>query len=314
MPWTLNNRTVLVPSIDRRLGTGWLPPTIDPRDFTDANEKIKPVTDVLAQRLKTRKSKALTAPPTSVDLRQWCSPVENQGKLGSCTAHAAIGVVEYFERRSAGKHIDGSRRFVYKTTRNLLGVTGDTGAWLRNAMGALILCGVPSEQYWPYTDVDPDFDIEPPQFVYSVADNFEALKYFAHDPLGANVPRQAVLDNVKKYLAAGVPSMFGFWGYGSFDSGDAPGHVPFPTDQELAGDPAWGHAIVAVGYDDARKITNKVSNKSTTGALLFRNSWSGTWGDNGYGWMPYRYVLTGIALDFWSLLKMEWVDTDRFFE
>jgi len=314
MPWTLNQRTVLVPSIDRRLGTGWLPPTIDPRDFTDANEKIKPVTDVLAQRLETRKSKALTAPPTSADLRQWCSPVENQGRLGSCTAHAAIGVVEYFERRSAGKHVDGSRRFVYKTTRNLLGVTGDTGAWLRNAMGALILCGVPNEQYWPYTDVDPDFDIEPPQFVYSVADNFEALKYFAHDPLGANVPRQAVLDSVKKYLAAGVPSMFGFWGYASFDSGNAPGHVPSPTDQELAGDPAWGHAIVAVGYDDARKITNKVSNKSTTGALLFRNSWGGVWGDNGYGWMPYQYVLAGIALDFWSLLKMEWVDTDRFFE
>jgi C1A family cysteine protease len=314
MPLTLGNRVVLVPGIGHR-GTGWLPPSIDPRDFTAGHPEIEPVTEVLARRLKGRgKSRAPTATPPSVDLRRWCSPIDNQASLGSCSAHAAIGVVEYFERRAAGKHTDGSRRFVYKTTRNLIGVTGDTGAWLRNAMGALVLCGVPNERYWPYTDVDPDFDVEPPQFVYAVADNFEALKYFAHDPLSANIPRKAVLDSVKKYLAAGVPSMFGFWGYASFSSGDGPGNVPYPTEQELSGDPEWGHAIVAVGYDDKRKIKNTVSNKSTTGALLFRNSWGTEWGLHGYGWMPYQYVLSAVALDFWSLLKAEWVDTDRFFE
>lgn len=180
-------------------------------------------------------------------------------------------------------------------------------------MAALILCGVPSEIYWPYTDATPAFDREPPQFVYSVADNFEALRYFAHDPLNASVTRPAALASVKKYLAAGVPSMFGFWGYTSFDSGDAPGRVPLPTDIELSGDPEWGHAVVAVGYDNALKIKNTVSNKSTTGALLIRNSWGPTWGVGGYGWMPYQYVLEGIAMDFWSLLKMEWVDTDQFF-
>lgn len=70
-------------------------------------------------------------------------PIESQGDLGSCSEHAAIGIVEYFERRAFGKHLDGSRLFVYKTTRNLIGVTGDTGAWLRNAMGALVIrvCG-----------------------------------------------------------------------------------------------------------------------------------------------------------------------------
>jgi C1A family cysteine protease len=30
--------------------------------------------------------------------------------------------------------------------------------------------------------------------------------------------------------------------------------------------------------------------------------------------MPYEYILQGVALDFWSLLKMEWVDTDQFLE
>src|SRR2546425_8409449 len=160
MPFALKNRRVLLPSTGQLVGTGWLPPTIDPRDFTSRHPDLKPIMERLSQGLKASKSKALQASPPSVDLRSWCSPVEDQGGLGSCTANAAVGVVEYYERRAFGKHLDGSRLFVYKTTRNLLGVTGDTGAWLRNAMAALVTCGVPSERYWPYTHRDPDFDQE----------------------------------------------------------------------------------------------------------------------------------------------------------
>jgi C1A family cysteine protease len=282
---------------------------VDHRDYTPQHPQIKP----MVTKLKEKGAKAFTGPPVAVDLRPWCSPIENQQQLGSCTAHAAMGIVEYFERRAKGKHLDGSRLYVYKTTRNLLQLTGDTGAWLRNTMAALVTCGVPEERYWPYTDADPDFDREPPQFVYAVADNFEALKYFAHDPLSASVPKPQVLTSVKQYLAAGVPSMFGFFGYPSFDSGNGPGLIPVPTDQELAGDPSWGHAIVAVGYDETVTITNTVDNRTTTGAFLFRNSWGPTWGQLGYGWMPFDYVLKGVAMDFWSLLKMEYVDMDQFY-
>ncbi len=314
MPYSLRSRRAILPNTKNVFGTGWLPPMYDPRDYIASHPKVKPIIKRLDERFKALKIKKLQAPPNSIDLRQWCSSIENQGALGSCTAHAAVGVVEYFQRRSFGKHIDGSRLFVYKTTRNLIGATGDSGAWLRNTMGALVLCGVPNESYWPYTDVTPDFDQEPPQFIYAIADNYEAIEYFAHDPLGMNIPRQDVLNSVKTYLVKGIPSMFGFWGYASFDFGDKPGHIPLPTDNELAGDPEWGHAIVAVGYDDNLKITNTVSNKSTKGALLIRNSWGLNWGQSGYGWMPYDYVLKNIALDFWSMLMMKWVDTDQFFE
>jgi C1A family cysteine protease len=242
-----------------------------------------------------------------VDLSGYCSPVENQGALGSCSAHATLGIVEYYERRAFGKHIDGSRLFVYKTTRNFMGVTGDTGAWLRNAMGALVLCGVPDEKYWPY--VIADFDNEPTQFVYSVADNFEAIRFFCHDPMAFPQPRPHVLVSVKQFIACGVPSMFGFWGYDSFNDGDAAGNIPLPDPAEPI---RWGHAVVAIGYDDAKVIKNRITGKKTTGAFKFRNSWGPGFGVSGYGWMPYDYLLTGKALDFWSLLAMRYVDTDIF--
>lgn len=295
-----------LPDKKERVGTGWLPPLPDLRDYSEADPEVAQMAKMLGLRATRKRGLSL---PSKVDLREWCSPIENQGSLGSCTANSAVGVVEYLQRRAFNEHIEGSRLFVYKATRNLMQVTGDTGAWLRNTMGALVLCGIPHDKYWPYTDAKPDFDKEPPSFVYSVAENFEALRYFCHDPLGANVAGKTVLESVKKYLAAGVPSMFGFWGFPSFGSTNVIGGIPYPSPGEKA---EWGHAIVAVGYDNGKKIKNTESGKTTTGALMIRNSWGTEWGDQGYGWLPYDYVTDKLAMDFWSLLGMEWVDSKQF--
>lgn len=309
------NENVWISETNEIVGTGWLPPMPDLRDYSIEHPEIKEISTKLGigSELLLGTEGEMLALPAMVDLRQWCSPVENQLNLGSCTAHAGMGIVEYFMRRAYGKYIDGSRLFLYKTTRNLMKVTGDTGAWLRNVMAALSLCGVAAEKYWPYTldnkNVNPNWDTEPSAFLYAIGDNYEALKYFCHDPLGNNIPPVTVLASVKSYLAAGIPSIFGFYGFPSFNNADVKGGIPYPSPNEKA---EWGHAIVAVGYDDNILIKNTKCNKVTKGALLIRNSWGSGWGDNGYGWLPYDYVLNRLALDFWSLLSLKWIDSNQF--
>ena len=168
---------------------GWLPDYPDIRDVTFQSERVPSKLQALGQpsvkQMLAKVGATTSAPaalPASVDLRPWCSPMEDQQTIGSCTAHAGVGLVEYFERRAFGKHIDASRLFLYKVTRNLLKWTGDTGAFLRSTMYALTLFGVPPEEYYPYNIAD--LDKEPSAFCYAFAQSYQAISYYRLDPPG----------------------------------------------------------------------------------------------------------------------------------
>jgi C1A family cysteine protease len=274
---------------------GWERDLPDFRDFTVHSPGVQGIRAKLRARPRVEE-----ATPASADLRQWCSPIEDQGNLGSCTANAGAGLLEYFQRRAYGKHLDGSRLFLYKATRNLLGWTGDQGAYLRTTMKAMALFGLPPENHWPY-DI-AQFDTEPPAFCYAFAQSYQALKYYRLDPPGQDTSK--TLEALKENLAVGLPAMFGFTVYSSIPGpGDGKGEIPFPKPGDAV---EGGHAIVAVGYDDKKTIGKD------TGALLIRNSWGTEWGMAGYGWLPYSYVLAGLAVDFWSLVESKFTDTDLF--
>lgn len=272
-------------------GMGWQRDLPDIRDYTPAHEKIEKL---------FYKSKALKPPKAgikkSVDLEPWCSPIEDQGNLGSCTANAGAGLIEYYERRAFGEHLDASRLFLYKVTRKLLHWTGDTGAWLRTTMKAMVLFGIPPEEFYPY-DISK-FDDEPGAFCYAFAQNYQAIKYFKLDKMGVSSTR--LLERLKNFLAAGYPAMFGFTVY---NFGNDKGEFEFPGPNDKV---QGGHAVVAVGYDDNRKIGKD------KGAVKIRNSWGVNWGEGGYGWLPYAYIEAGLADDFWSLFKNEYVPTGQF--
>jgi C1A family cysteine protease len=221
--------------------------------------------------------------PPSVDLRASDSPIEDQGQLGSCTAHAVVGIAEHLQRTLHSQHIDASRRFLYKVTRSLLGWTGDTGAFLRNTIQAMRLFGLCPESFWPYAA--DQFDEEPTAFCYAFAGNYRAMVYY----------HLQTLEELKLSLAKGLPFAFGFTCFQSLmtEAVNKTGVIPPPLPgEEVVG----GHAVAAVGYDDAK------------GALLIRNSWGTGWGEGGYGWLPYEYILQGLADDCWALGEMEFVE------
>ena len=274
---------------------GWVRELPDFRDYSLTAEGVAKVfenrPELLERILKvaTRKRE---------DLREWCPPIEDQEALGSCTAHAGVALVEYYEKRAAGEHLDASRLFLYKVTRNLLHWTGDTGAYLRTTMKAMRLFGVPPEEYYAY-DV-ARFDDEPEAFLYAFAANYKALVYTRLDLPGTD--KDDLLRQIKRLLRTGFPAMFGFTVYSSLYSAEQ-GRIPYPREGDKV---VGGHAVVAVGYDNDLEIGED------TGALLIRNSWGTDWGEDGYGWLPYKYVTAGLAVDWWTLFKQEWVDTGQF--
>lgn len=288
-------------------GLGWLPDTPDFRDMTLAQlaPTAEKKTDVARAFSKVQESVEPTrnaALPRRVDHRKDCSAIEDQGQLGSCTANACIGMVEYMERRAGGQHIDGSRLFLYKATRKLLGWTGDTGAFLRTTMKALVHFGIPPEEVWPY-EVST-YDQEPDPFMYAYAANTKAISYLRLDPPD-HTPAE-ILKDVKAVVSHGYAVMFGFSVYSSLKTDP---DIPFPTSKDrLEG----GHAVLIVGYDDDHPCINGLRGSTKKGALLIRNSWGQDWGDDGYGWLPYDYIRAGLADDFWTCFQLGWVESGQF--
>lgn len=279
--------------IHKSFRLGWNKDYPDTRDYSlDSNEVSRFV-------VKNAKSKAVmdSSGHIMVDLP---TPRE-QCNLGSCTAHSGTYLFEIHQRVANLGDEPMSRLFLYKVTRNLSGVEGDHGAFLRTTMQAIAMFGIPPETYYPY-DI-AKYDEEPKAFHYAMSQNYQALTYYRLDQYGATADQ--IIARIQTNILLNRAVMFGFVVY---VTDDKKGHVLLPKgNQEMSG----GHAVVAVGYDNSYEILHPDGIK-TVGAFKFANWWGKEWGDNGFGWIPYEFIRLGIAVDWWTLMSTEWLDINPF--
>jgi C1A family cysteine protease len=222
------------------------------------------------------------AAPDKVDLRQYCSPVEDQGQSNSCTANATVGALELLQRKAGNTFTDISRLFVYWNARHMADKQGeDCGSFIHHAMASVLAHGACEESIWPF-DLNQVLQ-QPSQDAYKNAGSHEAVQY-ARCNLG---------DATIQALAAGLPVVFGTYVPGRFyDEAGKTGQMPSPAEQPEPA--ASGHAMLIVGYDLPSRM------------WIVRNSWGSKWGEQGYMRVPFKTLETYSYPDhFWAIGALE---------
>jgi C1A family cysteine protease len=258
-------KTAAADPLIRKSSYGWLP------DIPDNRDHVYGAVRKIPAKL-----------PASVDLRPLCSKVEDQGDLGSCTANALAGALEFLMMKDKVKFSDMSRLFIYYNERVMENsVKTDSGAMIRDGIKTMAKQGVCREKSWPY-DITK-FAKKPSKACYTEALDHQILSY----------ARLGTLDEMRACLADGFPFVFGFSVYDGFESQQVAtsGILNMPAQGERM---QGGHAVLAVGYDDKAK------------RVIVRNSWGADWGMKGYFTMPYEYVADrNLSDDFWTIRRME---------
>lgn len=208
--------------------------------------------------------------------------IYDQGKIGSCVSNAVAGCINYYNNT-----VNPSRLYIYFNGRAMnKDIKNDTGLQVRDGCKSVFNYSVCNENDWIYEGSGYHFQIMPPLKCYITSFKFNNFIYYS-------IPQDLAL--LKTCLLSNNPIIFGFIVYTSFMSIDVEqtGRVPMPTETDyIAGENiehrvSGGHCSLIVGYNDDEQV------------FICVNSWGEIWGDKGYFYIPYQYILDPLlAFDF----------------
>jgi len=221
--------------------------------------------------------------PRLVDLRGYCSPVEDQGQVNSCVANAIVGALELHQHKANLPPTDLSRLFLYYNARSLAKAEDqDIGSFIHHGMAAMLAFGCCEERMWPYEQAM--VKARPTDACFQNATKYEAVQ-FARTRIG---------ENAMGVLAQGLPIAFGIVLPGEcYQAAAQTGIIPDPQTLPAQSQPS-GHAMLIVGYDLAEKL------------YIVRNSWGPAYGKDGYIFIPFEVMERHAHPDqFWTIGAIE---------
>lgn len=246
-----------------------------------------------AKRYRTGRLLGGARLPPKVDLRSSMTPIEDQRNTNSCVANAVAGAYEYLVKRHLrDEAYDVSRLFIYFNARTIDGsqAPSDRGSAIVKAIESLRSFGACSEETWPFDE--EAVNRRPNETAYAEAKDFlvEDLEAMPTD-----------LETWKHCLAEGNPIIFGIKLFSTFDRQKTKGLVPMPLRSESEREDHGGHTMLAVGYSD------------TDALFIVRNSWGARWGDAGYCYIPYEYVMNEKYNfgDSWVIKRLDHLPADE---
>lgn len=224
-----------------------------------------------------------------VDFRSCMTDVKSQEALNSCVSFSVISILEYYYDKNF------SEMFLHYKAKTLSKWHGGKGASPEDNVGLNFRCilsvlsniGCCDESLWPH-DIKKYHEY-PSKEAHDNAILIAGCKYGRLDKKDMN--RDMVLYKMKVLLESKIPLVCGF-------------KMPVSIKSEKTRssgilDFAWftavGHGVTIVGYDD------DFVHCGNKGCFIFKNSWGKEWGDNGYGYMPYSYIMHYKCFDIWAI-------------
>lgn len=221
----------------------------------------------------------------TVDMRPFTSPRHNQKSLGSCVAQATVKALEIKRIMKYGreKHVDLSVMAVYYLSRELMRppmVMEDSGTHISKAMDVLRKFGVCEESRFPY-NVD-EYKSKPSWRAMRRAYINRIQSFYRIVEKG-----NARLEGILLHLHAGNPVVFGTAVSKNFLKHRGDGIV-WPATGTIAG----RHAMTILGW---------LPDYKGQGAFVIENSWSPTWGDDGFFYAAPEFLLNNEVQDIWAM-------------